>query len=140
MCLDEILAWFQARNFGSELNKGFAIFATQARKRGLDLFWSGQWFRQGEIILREITQWKIECEGRRIFCPEAHANEEDVCATCEYWSIMTLFRAPFLLHQAPINRTAIRQEPVWAMYDTNEIIQPPKQARRERSGRKKKVS
>ena len=57
--LDEVYVYFDSRSSATKRNRVFSYFINQTRKRGVDLYYTTQFFRQVEVRLRLNTEFFI---------------------------------------------------------------------------------
>jgi hypothetical protein len=52
---DELWSWVDSREFGSKKNKEINAILLKSRKRGIDIFYTSQHFKQMDVRIRRIT-------------------------------------------------------------------------------------
>lgn len=140
--IDEIHAWFDSYCSLSDQNRILSYFFTQLRKRRNDLFWSSQHYMQVGKRLRDNTHYLVICRNVIKQCkgthtPECSPTADDFakkCAgtfhptnsnrSCRHFVQQKWYKAPFYDSQTPYNTKYLKQEPIWLLYNTDEIIQP----------------
>lgn len=101
---DELWLWLDSRASRTKVNRAVAMILGKSRKRGIDIIYTTQSFKQIDIRIRNITDFIIE--------PKLSKNE--IFCTMFWYSRWDL-RSPFKIKR-------FYTPPIWDIYDTNEEI------------------
>lgn len=149
--IDEVHTWFDSYCTMEEVNRVTSYFFTQMRKRDNDMFWTSQTFMQPIKRLRENTHYLIVCEAITKVCHGTHSacpglpekagpacnpydkHYEHKCSVknptpsgdyCTHFVSNKIYRAPFIPGEFPVARKILRQERLWDLFDSKQIIKP----------------
>lgn len=102
-CGDELWTWADSRMSGSKKNKFLTYILSKSRKRGINISYTVQYFKQIDIRIRAVTDF--------IAVPRLN-DKETICK-------LFIYDQSGMLHKTFKFRTA----PIFQLYDTKEEVQ-----------------
>jgi hypothetical protein len=130
---DELWFWLNARCSMSKVNKELVRIISRARKRGNDLLFTAQTFRQIDVILRYWTDF--------ILVPSLNRSET-ICKV--EWYYKDSFESRYMgRFPRPFKIIAYHTLPIFYLYDHREeidVIEPLKEKKEVKQSKEKKNS